>query len=774
MKNTMGYGLNALPRPHRPVEILAHLVVGSEGTLGFIASVVMRTVPLLPHAVTGLLVFDDLARRHRRAARPRLRPGRRPSSCSTRRRCGSVSATPAADEALRRIEVRDHAALLRGVPGRLGRGGRPAGRGGRRRPSTGLRLRTRRRRSPPTPARGPGCGIRARASTPRSPGPGRRAPPRCSRTSSCRCPTLLPTCEGLIGLFARHGYDDSVIFGHAKDGNVHFMLTERLGGRPVATGSTRFTDDMVDLVLAHGGSLKAEHGTGRMMAPFVRRQYGDELYAVMREIKALCDPAAAAEPGRHPHRRPEPRTCPTSRSRRPSTPRSTAASSAATASRSARAATSRRRRASGSCCAARWRGRGRPATSRLLAELEADYAYDGVDTCAVDGMCATACPVRINTGDLMKRLRAERPGPLAAAHGWALAAKHWGADHPGRARAALTGRRRSLPGAVAPGANRRAGKVADPDLVPLWSPDLPPAAAPRRGRRAPAAAAAEVVFFSSCTGTMFGPRTAARGARRRSAALRSGPGSRWPCPTDRPSLCCGTPWSPRAAPTAHAAMARRVLPTRCGRPPAAASSPVVVRRVVVHRGPAPDARHADPRRPRPRVVDAVQFAADGRAADGWPITRRRGVARAAPDLLRDADGARRRAARRSPRPSPTRSSSRTTWGCCGFAGDRGLLHPELTAAATAAAGRRGRGDRRRRARLVQPDLRDGHDPRDRGAYRHVLELLEADVRARDYNWGHEHEGHRRRSRHSSAPWSTACTTPMNGWSSPATVSPPSR
>ena len=107
-------------------------------------------------------------------------------------------------------------------------------------------------------------------------------------------PALLDTCEQLTELFARHGYDDSVIFGHAKDGNIHFMLTERLGGggplRPLRWDSPRTWSD---LVLGQGGSLKAEHGTGRMMAPYVRRQYGDELYEVMREIKRLCDPARA-------------------------------------------------------------------------------------------------------------------------------------------------------------------------------------------------------------------------------------------------------------------------------------------------------------------------------------------------------------------------------------------------------------------------------------------------------------------------------------------------
>jgi D-lactate dehydrogenase len=87
---------------------------------------------------------------------------------------------------------------------------------------------------------------------------------------------LLTTCEDLIALFNKHNYTDSVIFGHARDGNIHFMINEEFENPAMLQRYKEFTEEMVELVLAHGGTLKAEHGTGRMMAPFVRRQYGDE------------------------------------------------------------------------------------------------------------------------------------------------------------------------------------------------------------------------------------------------------------------------------------------------------------------------------------------------------------------------------------------------------------------------------------------------------------------------------------------------------------------
>lgn len=66
-------------------------------------------------------------------------------------------------------------------------------------------------------------------------------------------PRLLATCERLIELFAEHGYEGSVIFGHAKDGNVHFLLNERFDDPDSVARYRRFTDDLVELVLSPAG-----------------------------------------------------------------------------------------------------------------------------------------------------------------------------------------------------------------------------------------------------------------------------------------------------------------------------------------------------------------------------------------------------------------------------------------------------------------------------------------------------------------------------------------
>src|SRR6478736_2272019 len=466
MKNTMGYGLNSLLDHTRPVDILTHLVVGSEGTLAFVASVVMRTVPLLKHAMTGLLVFENLS-----GATGSL-PALLETGPATIELLDAASlrvgqADPQADESLRRIVVDRHAALLveyqaesANAVADLSAAARPV-------------LSSLPVASPADLTADPRA--RARLWHTRKGLYATVAEARPSGTTALLedivvpVPVLLETCERLTGLFGKHGYDDSVIFGHAKDGNIHFMLTERLGGGGPLDRFIGFTEDMVELVLGQGGSLKAEHGTGRMMAPYVRRQYGAELYDVMLEIKQLCDPRGTLNPGvlisedadahiNHlkvaPTVEQEVDRCVECGYCEPVCP-------------SKDLTTTPRQRIVLRREMQRARSNG---DMTLLDELEREYEYDAVDTCAVDGMCQTACPVTINTGDLMKRLRAENAGK-AAQKGWQLAAKHWAGTTKAAAIALSTAGK--LPSSLVTGPNRLGRKVIDPDTLPLWSAELP-------------------------------------------------------------------------------------------------------------------------------------------------------------------------------------------------------------------------------------------------------------------------------------------------------------
>jgi D-lactate dehydrogenase len=692
MKNTMGYGLNSLLDHTRPVDILGHLVVGSEGTLAFVASVVMRTVPLLKHAMTGLLVFDSLS-----GATGSL-PALLETGPATIELLDAASlrvgqADPKADESLRRIVVESHAALL--VEYQADSAPAVADLSAAALPV----LRS-------LPVAGPAeltadPRMRARLWHTRKGLYATVAEARPSGTTALLedivvpVPALLETCERLTGLFGRHGYADSVIFGHAKDGNIHFMLTEQLGGGGPLDRFLGFTEDMVELVLGQGGSLKAEHGTGRMMAPYVRRQYGDELYDVMREIKKLCDPRGMLNPGvlitddddahiRHlkvtPTVEEEVDRCVECGYCEPVCP----SKDLTTTPRQRIVLRREMRRAESS------------GDTALLGQLQQEYEYDAIDTCAVDGMCQTACPVLINTGDLMKRLRADNAGKLAA-QGWKTAAKHW-AGTTRAASLALTVANK-LPSALVTGPNTLGRRVIDPDTLPLWSAELPGGGKPRRSGKGnekaipaasqpqsiaqPAVPVADAVYFTACVGTMFGPSEAGPGVRESFVQICERAGITLAYPADLPNLCCGTPWRSKGMKAGYAEMTKRVLPalwaaSRQGELPIvcdAASCTEGLRQMLETAVADPTSGYATL-----RIVDAVEFVEEH-------VLPQLTVTRKIPSMsLHPTCSSTRMGMNESLRGVAEAVAESVTvpdaWGCCGFAGDRGLLHPELTASAT--------------------------------------------------------------------------------------------
>ena len=111
-------------------------------------------------------------------------------------------------------------------------------------------------------------------------------------------PLLAAACLDLQRLFARHGYHEAIIFGHALEGNVHFVFTQDFGIESEVARYAAFMDELCTvLVEKYDASLKAEHGTGRNMAPFVELEWGSQAYGLMKEIKQLFDPAGLLNPG---------------------------------------------------------------------------------------------------------------------------------------------------------------------------------------------------------------------------------------------------------------------------------------------------------------------------------------------------------------------------------------------------------------------------------------------------------------------------------------------
>jgi len=97
-------------------------------------------------------------------------------------------------------------------------------------------------------------------------------------------PTISPS-------LCQHDYSNGIIFGHAKDGNLHFCNHPKLNDQAAIDQYSRFVDDLVEVVVhRYDGALKAEHGTGRNMAPFVETEWGSDAYRIMRQLKHLADP----------------------------------------------------------------------------------------------------------------------------------------------------------------------------------------------------------------------------------------------------------------------------------------------------------------------------------------------------------------------------------------------------------------------------------------------------------------------------------------------------
>ena len=235
-------------------------------------------------------------------------------------------------------------------------------------------------------------------------------------------------------LIADHGYADACIYGHAFEGNYHFILNQSFKTKSEVDRYAEMMRDVARLVVEeYDGSLKAEHGTGRNMAPFVRYEWGEKAYEVMKELKQIFDPDGLLNQGVIFNDDPE---C-FIKCLKPLPVLDYDFSSVPDgghylmdpALSTARETIEQVKRANkciecGFCevncmsCGLTLSSRMRIAVQREIRELEAtganperaailrkQYKYYGDQTCATDGLCATSCPMKINTGELTHLIR---------------------------------------------------------------------------------------------------------------------------------------------------------------------------------------------------------------------------------------------------------------------------------------------------------------------------------------------------------------------------------
>ena len=660
IKNTMGYSLNSFLDYSKPVDILAHLIVGSEGTLAFIAEVTFSTLPLLKQCATGLLIFENLT-----DATTSL-PALKASNAAVIELLDISSLLVAqrehmADSVLGGYNFKDHAALLveYQAPSRdelaeqisIAQRVISSFELGSIELSQELKVR-----NELWLAR---KGLYAAVAGNRPPGTN-----AILEDFAVPMDALHETTMQLRQLLIKHKYEGSVIFGHAKDGNLHFLLNEQFDRPDLIQRYQDFTEDMVSLVLGNNGSLKAEHGTGRIMAPYVRRQVGDELYEVMVSLKKLCDPRNLLNPGVlisenhlvhienlkiNPTVDAEVDRCVECGYCEPVCP-----------SRDITMTPRQRiviRRAQADAK--------NTGDEKLFVELTSRYEYDGVQTCAAESMCAVSCPIHIDTGALVKRLRAENHGTRIQKLSTQIA-DNW--SPVTTALSLVLSAAKKSPSKVISSFNTGLRKILGSDALPLWNENLPSGG---NKRRSVINSQAEALYFPSCVNSLFGSDEGATGVQSAFMQLCARAGIEIMVPPGIASLCCGTPWKSKGLTDGYSHMSSQSLSVLQQHSLLVISDATSCTEGLMELAKVTNLQ----------VVDALEFIAE-RVLPALTIREKissialhptcSGVhlgLNAKMSLIADAVA--------------DEVFIPENWACCGFAGDRGLLHPELTSAATA-------------------------------------------------------------------------------------------
>lgn len=514
---------------------------------------------------------------------------------------------------------------------------------------------------------------------------GARAPGTTLITEDFAVPPsrLAEACGALLELQARHGFDAAVA-GHAAHGNLHFLLAFDAADPADVERYGAFMDAFCRLTVERfDGSLKAEHSTGRNMAPFLELEWGPEAAGLMWRTKRVVDPDGVLAPRILLDRDPRAhlrglKTIPQVEA--VADPCIECGFCEPTCPSKDLTTTPRQR-----IVLRREMMRQQPG-SPVLDGLLGAYGYDAVDTCAGDSTCRLACPVGIDTGALMRDFRHRRHGAREEAAA-ALAARRF---RTVEAAARLTV-------AAADHVTRRVGdrlleavtgaarKAVRPDLLPEWLPQIPGAAA--RSLPATRRVGASAVYYPACVNRIFAGPEGRPGPSLPEAVVAVSQRAGKPVwiPRDVKGTCCATIWHSKGYDAGTREMANRIVGaawgwTAGGRLPlvvdASSCTLGIAHEVVPYLTEDNRALHAEL-----RIVDSVVWAAE-ELLPHLEVRRRVGSAVLHPtcSMRHLGDEAQLRAVAGACAEEVVVPDDA---GCCAFAGDRGMLHPELTASATA-------------------------------------------------------------------------------------------
>lgn len=684
IKNTTGYRLDAYLDGSTPVEILRGLMVGSEGTLGFISEVVFDTLPLDRELTSALLFFPSLPAaaaavplfNEAGALAVELMDG------NTLRASVAVEGVPADWARL----PKDTTALLVEF-----RAADEAGRGEYERRAAavvaGLDL--------VAPVASVTNAFTRNAKTISGYWKARKAfvtavgGARASGTTLITEDFAVPpsrlaeACEALLELQAEHGFDAAVA-GHAAHGNLHFLLAFDAAKPADVERYAAFMDAFCRLTVERfDGSLKAEHSTGRNMAPFLELEWGPRATELMWRTKRLLDPDLVLAPRILLDRDPKAhlrglKTIPQVEA--VADPCIECGFCEPTCPSEDLTTTPRQR-----IVLRREMMRQQPGSPVLGGLLDA-YGYDAVDTCAGDSTCKLACPVGIDTGALMKDFRHRRHSPREE-RAAELAARRFRTVE-GAARLAVAAADKitdTVGDRVLEAVTGLARRAVRPDLVPEWLPQIPGAAA----RKLPATrrVGAAAVYYPACVNRIFAGPDGRPGPSLPEAVVAVSERAGKPVwiPRDVTGTCCATIWHSKGYEAGNRVMANRIVEaawgwTAGGRLPlvvdASSCTLGISHEVVPYLTDDNRALHAEL-----RIVDSIVWAAE-ELLPHLEIRRTIGSAVLHPtcSMRHLDDEAQLRAVAEACADEVVVPYDA---GCCAFAGDRGMLHPELTESATA-------------------------------------------------------------------------------------------
>lgn len=551
LKNTTGYALNSLIDFNDPIDILLHLMIGSEGTLGFIADITYHTVVDHAHKASVLWMFKDIE-----------------TTC--------LAVTALSQTGVAAVELMDTRSLLAvrneaGMPDcirdMVGLGYDQA---------AALLIEIREETAEALAQQMSALEALIAPFSPLNDAKFSTDPTECATYWAIRkgvfpavgavrpvgttaiiedvsfpVADLAPAVRRLQQLFVEYHYPEAVIYGHALAGNLHFVFNQSFDTETEIARYHAFMEAIAQLVVVEfNGALKAEHGTGRNMASFVELEWGSVAYDWMKRIKALFDPENLLNPGVILNDDPQGHL------------RNLKAMPAADdiinpciecgfcevvcPSRHLSLTPRQRNTVYREIC----RLRETQEDSERLAAFEKSYDYYGLKTCAATGLCADRCPVGINTGDLVRKLRQNHTKVE-------IKSAQWVTDHfSGVTTMAKMGL------SVADAAHGVLGsqrmkrlsqkiRTWSKDKAPLWQPQFPRRAKWQKKPTIFAVNRERVVYFPSCSTRTMGTMRGAKDVRTLTdvtISLLEKAGFEVVLPDHLDQHCCGMPFKSKGFP----------------------------------------------------------------------------------------------------------------------------------------------------------------------------------------------------------------------------------